>query len=151
MIVTRSNGLVVTPDWFGGTPMGLMLHPGKGRFVLSLSCSYFKIKFDSEFYPKYGTHFRNKYSTVNDDGPTKSIISSYCHNLRLPVCTEIFILLFDVPNSEPSTVPSLEPSLISSTIKYCSQFEIEFDIKSCSQFGNKYSLCQRNSSTKLCS
>jgi hypothetical protein len=50
--------------------------------------------------------------TVNDDGPTKAIISSYCHNLRLPVGTEIFILLFAVPNSEPSPIPSLEPRLI---------------------------------------
>jgi hypothetical protein len=37
MIVTRSNGLVDTPDRFGGTHMGSILHPGKGQFILSLS------------------------------------------------------------------------------------------------------------------
>jgi hypothetical protein len=51
--------------------------------------------------------------TVNDDGPTKAVISSYCHNLRLLVGIEIFILLFAVPNSKQSTIPSLKPSLIS--------------------------------------
>jgi hypothetical protein len=52
--------------------------------------------------------------TVNDDGPTKAIISSHCHNLRLPlpVGTEIFILFFAVPNSEPSAVPSSIPRAI---------------------------------------
>jgi hypothetical protein len=34
--------------------------------------------------------------TVDDDGPTKAIIYSYCHNLRLSVGTDIFILLFAV-------------------------------------------------------
>jgi hypothetical protein len=41
--------------------------------------------------------------TINGDGPTKAVISSYCHNLRLLVGIEIFILLFAVPNSEPSS------------------------------------------------
>jgi hypothetical protein len=50
--------------------------------------------------------------TVNDDDPTKAIISSSCHNLRLPGGTEIFILLFAVPNSEPSAVPSSIPRAI---------------------------------------
>jgi hypothetical protein len=46
MIVARSNGLVVTPDWCGGTPLGSILHPGKGRFILSLSTlSYDSLKF----------------------------------------------------------------------------------------------------------
>jgi hypothetical protein len=48
--------------------------------------------------------------TVNDDGPTKAIISSPCHNLRLPVGTEIIILLFAVPNPKPSTAPISAPN-----------------------------------------
>jgi hypothetical protein len=44
-------------------------------------------------------------ATYEDDGPTKAIISSYCHNLRLPMGTEIFILLLEAHNSKPSTDP----------------------------------------------
>jgi hypothetical protein len=48
----------------------------------------------------------------DDDGPTKAIIFSSCHNLRLPVGMEIFILLLDPHNSEPSAAPSSVPSAI---------------------------------------
>jgi hypothetical protein len=37
MTVTPSNGLVGTPDFFGGPPLGLIRHPGEARFILSLS------------------------------------------------------------------------------------------------------------------
>jgi hypothetical protein len=53
-------------------------------------------------------------ATDNDDGPTKAIIFSSCHNLRLPVGTEIFILLLAAPNSKPSAVPSSVPRAIPS-------------------------------------
>jgi hypothetical protein len=49
---------------------------------------------------------------VNDDATTKAILFSSCHNLRLPVGMQIFILLLVAPNSDPSAVPSSVQSAI---------------------------------------
>jgi hypothetical protein len=61
MIVTQSNGLVVTSDWFGGTPLGSSLHPGEGRFILSLSSlSYDSLKIFLFFLFLYCVFFTSK-------------------------------------------------------------------------------------------
>jgi hypothetical protein len=63
------------------------------------------------------SHFKDYYyrcSNVYDDSPSKAIIFSSCHNLRLPVGMEIFILLLTAHSSEPSAVPSSVPSAIPS-------------------------------------
>jgi hypothetical protein len=64
------------------------------------------------------SYFKDYYyrrSNVYNDSPSKAIIIfSSCHNLRLPVGMEIFILLLAAHNSEQSATPSSVPSAISS-------------------------------------
>jgi hypothetical protein len=61
MIVTQSNGLAVTPDWFGGTPMGSILHPGNRQFTLSLSSlSHGSLKIFISIFYLYRAFFTSK-------------------------------------------------------------------------------------------
>jgi hypothetical protein len=66
MIATQSIGLVVTPDWFAGTPLGPSRHPGEARFILSsYSISYDTLKIFIFFIFFYRAYFTSKILVKN--------------------------------------------------------------------------------------
>jgi hypothetical protein len=57
----HTDPLGTRPDWFGGTPLGSSLHPGKARFILSLSSlSYDSLKIFISFIFLYRVFFTSK-------------------------------------------------------------------------------------------
>jgi hypothetical protein len=104
------------------------------RLKSSLLTSYFSTAATDTDIKSYLKNYYYRRSNVYDDSPSKAIIFSSCHNLRLPVGMEIFVLLLATHNSEPSAVLSSVPSAIPSMEP---KYETQFESKYCSNLSAK--------------